>query len=120
MSQLDSWMEMLRALQINQKTKEGKSIDKEYQEAKLHLQFLSDQGCALPVSPVIEVNVNGSIKENGMISKKTNRKGPKNTKGEEKGAIINSEYLLIPRDIEKAIRDGKRPSITNDELHKIR
>ena len=71
MSQLDSWMEMLRALQINQKAKEGKSIDKEYQEAKLHMQFLSDQGCALPVSPVIEVNVNGPVKENGMIAKKT-------------------------------------------------
>ena len=124
MSQLDSWKEMLRALQINQKinqkAKEGKSIEEEYQEAKRYMQFLSDQGCALPVSPVIEVNVNGPVKVNGMGAKKTNRKDPKNTKGEEKGAIINSENLLIPRDIEKSIRDRKRSIITNDELQKIR
>ena len=66
--------------------------------------FLSNEGCAIPVKPTSD-----------SITKQTTKKGLT-----EKASSNNTKSIMIPRDLEKDIRTGKRPNFNAIELQTIR
>lgn len=102
--QLSDWKILLRALNTINQLQNTKNIDDKYDEAKRYMVFLSNEGCAIPVKHTSD-----------SITKQTTKKGLT-----EKASSNNTKSIMIPRDLEKDIRTGKRPNFNAIELQTIR
>ena len=101
MRQLNAWRILLRALDASERL-QNNNFEEEFSSAKRYLLYLSDEGCAKPVA------INDDTKTNPASKRGLGEKG------------LNTKSMLIPRDLEKLIRMGRKPNLNTGQLKAIR
>ena len=93
---------LIRSLKTFETIQNDNDFDKRFNKAKLYMQYLSDQGCAKPIS---QNSIAPTISKKGTGEKTTG---------------MHAKSILIPRDLEKLIRTGDNRQLDMTQLKKIR